>query len=108
MVIHKFDEDQDPPPAYDSDEEYDLYLYIPSISSGLIPVEGSPEISLEVDNYGAVGAENSNNVLPAYQPSSGNVDTRNVSQVAEREVDSPYLRVGVLFVSFAPCQLTVL
>jgi hypothetical protein len=103
MVIYKFDEEQDPPPAYDNDEEYDLYLYIPSISSRLIPVEGTPEISLEVDNYEAIGPENSSNILPPYQLLLSDVGTQTVGRVVERDVDFPCLHVRASFILFAPC-----
>lgn len=99
----------DPPPAYDADDDdYDLYLYIPSISSRLIPVEGSPEITLELENLGTAAHQSSETILPPYKSSSSDVGTQTV-QVDEFEVESSRLRVRSFFdFVFAARQLTVL
>ena len=95
MVINKPQwEEIDPPPPYDDDEDYDLYLYIPSISSRLIPVEGAPEISLEVDSHVALDPQSFSNVLPTYQSSSSDAGTQTVGGSGdESDAELPSLHV---------------
>ena len=102
MVIFKLEpEDLDPPPPYIEDEDYDVYLFYPSISTCvLVPVDGAPVLSLEATNGLAPATNTSEDLSPAYTSLASDVDSQSLDEL---DVVSCCLPVRSSSV-FLPCR----
>ncbi|GJE99649.1 hypothetical protein PsYK624_159200 [Phanerochaete sordida] len=80
MVIFKLEqEDMDPPPPYVEDDDYDVYLFYPSISSrALVPTNGAPPF--KAAEAPVIVPERTYSSLPTYQ-SSANDDNHVVEEL---------------------------
>ncbi|EKM61264.1 uncharacterized protein PHACADRAFT_247755 [Phanerochaete carnosa HHB-10118-sp] len=101
MVIFKLEqEDLDPPPPYIEDDDYDVYMFYPSISSQiLIPVHGAPFVPFEATDSPILAPEGSNNFLPAYRSSASGDESQSLDELGIVLCCLP-VRVSSIFLSY--------
>lgn len=92
MVIGKNEqEDRDPPPPYEEDEEYDEYLFFPSISSHILfPVDVAENLAVAVQPYLPAIQQSPVSTAPSYPwTSASEVDTRTVDELEPVDCSFP-------------------